>query len=82
MTDLLIRNVPATTLELLKARAQARGRSLQAEALETLVSHVKPSGAELVEWLETVRPKHLSAEQAAEIVEFATEAIRRDRDER
>ncbi len=82
MGDLLIRNVPAETLRILKERAQARGTSLQAEALSALVSNVKPSGARLVEWLETVRPKHLSPEQVREIVDFATESIRRDRDER
>jgi plasmid stability protein len=82
MGDLLIRNVPATTLEILKERARAHGSSLQAEALEALVTNVKPSGAELVQWLETVRPKHLSPEQVREIVDFATESIRRDRDER
>ncbi len=82
MADLLIRNVPAQTLQILKDRAQARGSTLQAEALEALVSHVKPSGAEFVAWLETVRPRNVDPERLRASAEAATAFIREDRDAR
>jgi plasmid stability protein len=78
MADLLIRNVPADTLAAIKERAKRRGRSVQAEALETLKVGAQPTGLGLVAWLKTIRPPN--ATQAD--VDAATAAIREDRDTR
>jgi plasmid stability protein len=78
MADLLIRNVPADTLAAIKERAKRRGRSMQAEALETLKLGAQPTGPGLVAWLKTIRPPN--ATQAD--VDAATAAIREDRDTR
>ncbi len=75
MSDLLIRNVPAATLEALKARAQRRGRSVQAEALELLDQVRLPAGTMLVDWLRKHRTGRVDAQAAIA-------AIREARDER
>jgi plasmid stability protein len=78
MTDLLIRNVPAQTLEAIKERAKQHGRSVQAEALEALKIGAQPTGIGLVAWLKTIRPPNVSQ---ADIDAF-TASIREDRDSR
>lgn len=75
VTDILIRNVPAKTLAVLKDRAHQRGRSVQAEALEALTIGTQATGQSLVAWLKTVRDGN--HDDAAGIA-----AIRADRDER
>jgi plasmid stability protein len=75
MADLLIRNVPATTLAVLKDRAKLRGRSVQAEALEALTAGARPTGKDLVAWLKTIRP-------AVGDPDAGIAAIREARDER
>ncbi len=75
MGDLLIRNVPRRTLDALKARAQRRGRSVQAEALELLEQAEQPAGAALVEWLKANRTPGVD-------VQAALRALREDRDSR
>jgi plasmid stability protein len=78
MADLLIRNVPAQTLEAIKERAKQHGRSVQAEALEALKIGAQPTGIGLVAWLKTVRPPNV---MQADIDAF-TASIREDRDSR
>jgi plasmid stability protein len=78
MADLLIRNVPAQTLDAIKERAKRHGRSVQAEALEALTVGAQPTGVGLVAWLKTVRPSN--ATQAD--VDAFTASIREDRDSR
>jgi plasmid stability protein len=73
--DLLIRKVPQRVLDVLKSRAKVRGRSLQTEALELLEQAARPTGAELVAWLETVRDPRIDGAAA-------TQAIREARDQR
>ena len=74
MGDLLIRNVPATTLDALKLRAQRGGRSVQAEALELLSKAAEPAGAVLADWLETnAQPMRID-------INAIVNAIREDRD--
>ncbi len=80
MPDILIRNVPEKTVQALKARAKSKGRSVQVEARDILMSAVDTSGAALVAWLETVRPKGIDPAILRETVDFATAAIREDRD--
>jgi plasmid stability protein len=75
MTDILIRNVPAKTLAILKDRAKQRGRSVQVEALEALTIGTQTTGQSLVSWLKTVRDETLDS--AAGIA-----AIREGRDTR
>jgi len=79
MADIRLRNVPKETIALLETRAARSGRSLNAEALEALQIGARPTGAELVAWLKTVRPpiSDVDAEAAAAAV---TKAIREDRD--
>ena len=79
VADLLVRNVPAETLAAIKERAQRRGRSVQAEALDILNLGVQPTGLGLVAWLKTVRPPNANAEADAAA---GTAAIREDRDKR
>jgi len=78
MADLLIRNVPAETLAAIKERAKHNGRSFQAEAVEALKLGARPTGADLVAWLKTIRPPN--ATQAD--VDAGTATIREDRDTR
>lgn len=78
MTDLLIRNVPAQTLDAIKARAKEHHRSVQAEALETLKRGAQPTGVGLVAWLKTVRPANATEADLAS----AIASIREDRDSR
>jgi plasmid stability protein len=80
MPDLLIRNVPEQTMRALKARAKDKGHSVQVEARDILMRSVDTSGAALVAWLETVRPKGIDPATLRETVAFATAAIREDRD--
>jgi len=75
MGDLLIRNVPAETLDSLKLRAKQHGRSLQAEALEALQKGAEPIGVGLVAWLRTIRNENID-------VDAGLRAIREARDER
>jgi plasmid stability protein len=78
VADLLIRNVPADTLAAIKERARRRGRSLQAEALETLKLGAQPTGPGLVAWLKTIRPPDATEAD----VDAGIAAIREDRDTR
>jgi plasmid stability protein len=78
MADLLIRNVPADTLAAIKERAKRRGRSVQAEALETLKLGAQPTGLGLVAWLKTIRPPDATEAD----VDAGIAAIRQDRDTR
>ena len=76
MADILIRNVPARTVERLKQRAKLRGRSLQAEALAALQADEPYSGNAFLAELARIREQHdirfdLSA---------ALDALREDRD--
>jgi plasmid stability protein len=81
MADLHIRNVPLATLDAIKERAARKGRSVQAEALETLERGAEPTGLGLVAWLKTVRPK-LTEAQARAASAAGRAAIRESRDER
>jgi plasmid stability protein len=74
MGDLLIRNVPATTLEALKVRARRGGRSVQAEALELLSKATEPAGAVLADWLEA------NAHPMSIDINAIVDSIREDRD--
>lgn len=78
MADLLVRNVPPSVMERLKAQAQRNGRSVQKEALAVL-----ESGTQLTmkEWLEEAAK--LRAEIAASGYSGdSTAMIREDRDSR
>ena len=55
MGDILIRNVPSTTVEKLKRRAKRHGRSLQAEVLALLQDEPSYSGDAFVDALEQLR---------------------------
>jgi len=46
----------------------------------TKAHNAKPSGAELIAWLKTVRPTNLTEVEIDEQVAFAVNAIREDRD--
>ncbi len=54
MADLLLRNVPPKTLDALRARALARNRIVEAEALEVLERGIDTTvGATLLSWAKT-----------------------------
>jgi plasmid stability protein len=73
--DIVIRNVPADTLEALRARAREHGRTIAAEALEILRVGVEPAGPSMLRWLRSVADSAI--DPAA-----ALAAIRAARDER
>lgn len=73
--DLLIRNIPAHVLDALRSRARERGRSVAAEALETLRLGVEPVGPSVLNWLRSVANPEIDADAAIA-------AIRTARDER
>jgi plasmid stability protein len=75
MSDLLIRNVPKTTLDGLKARARRHHRSLQAEALDLLERSALPAGDGMLEWLAQARKPGIP-------VEPGLAALRESREER
>jgi len=76
MADLLLRNIPAKTLDSLKARARNTKRSVQAEALELLERGVDTTlGSSVLAWARTVRDPAVDFEP---VVRF----VRQTRDER
>jgi len=78
MADLLVRNVPASVMERLKAQAQRNDRSVQKEAIAVLEAGVQPT---MAEWLE--RAAELRAQIAADGYSGdSTALIREDRDNR
>ncbi|MGB4581893.1 MAG: hypothetical protein WBI91_08530 [Coriobacteriia bacterium] len=78
MADLLVRNVPASVMERLKAQAQRNGRSVQKEALAIL-----DGGTQLTmeEWLEQAAA-HREQLRADGYTGDSTAMIREDRDTR
>jgi len=78
MADLLVRNVPPTLMERLKAQAQRNGRSVQKEALAVLEGGTKPT---MDEWLEEAAKLRAELE-ASGYTGDSTAMIREDRDSR
>jgi len=75
MTDVLIRNVPPSTVAELKRRAKRHGRSLQAEALAALEAGGRCTGDAFVSELEHLRSEgKLNFDAGA-----ALQALREDR---
>lgn len=78
MADLLVRNVPASVMERLKAQAARNDRSVQKEALAIIEAGTKPT---MAEWLEEAA--RLREQLAAEGYSGdSTAMIREDRDSR
>jgi plasmid stability protein len=57
MTDILVRNVDEDTARRLKAKAKAKGTSLNETAREALVAYVKPSKDEAWAAADAIRKK-------------------------
>jgi len=78
MADLLVRNVPASVMERLKAQAQRNDRSVQKEAIAILEAGTKPT---MAEWLERAAA-HREQLRADGYTGDSTAMIREDRDSR
>lgn len=74
MVDILVRNVDAETARRLKAKAKAKGASVNETAREALAAFVKPSRDELVKKLDYIR----SMSPCSNV--DSTNLIREDRD--
>jgi plasmid stability protein len=75
MTDYLLRDLDATLLEQLRAKAAAHGRSLQAEIKHVLKGSVRMSREESLEAMRRLADKH-AGHDYGDTVAF----IREDRD--
>jgi len=73
--DLLIRNVPAKTLEKLKRRAKRRGTSVQVEALGIIEAGARYSGEDFLEEVARLR----AGGKLSFDVSAALEALHEDR---
>ncbi|MRS12559.1 MAG: hypothetical protein EG823_05755 [Actinobacteria bacterium] len=78
MADLLVRNVPATLMERLKAQAQRNDRSAQKEALAVLESGTRLTKSE---WLKLADELREESKEWGPLAD-STELIREDRDTR
>ena len=76
MTDFLIRNIEPVLLEKLRSRAEAHGRSLQAEIHHILRRSVRLSREESIALLEQLR------DRLPHFDDDSTPLIREDRDSR
>jgi antitoxin FitA len=78
VATLHVRNVPDELYETLRARAEREGRSINAEAIALLDAALRPSAADLLEELRSLRARTTLPTGA-----FAPERIiREDRDAR
>lgn len=78
MPDLLIRNVPETTMQRLKAQAERNDRSVQKEALAVIEAGTQLT---MAEWLERAAV-HREQLRASGYTGDSTAMIREDRDTR
>ena len=78
MTDLLIRNVPGTTMQRLKAQAERNQRSVQKEALAVIEAGTQLTMAEWLEQAAQLRKELHAAGYSGN----STADIRADRDSR
>ena len=78
MADLLVRNVPDTLMQRLKAQAERNGRSMQKEALAVLEAGTQLT---MAEWLERAARTREASKSWGPMVD-STELIREDRDNR
>ncbi|MEX2034072.1 MAG: hypothetical protein WEA28_02645 [Xanthobacteraceae bacterium] len=74
MVDILVRNVDEVTARRLKAKAAAKGTSVNETAREALAAYVKPDKAEL--WAEADRLR----KKIGKVSGDSTKLIREDRD--
>ena len=77
MPDVLIRNIDKKTLNVLKEKASANNRSLQAELKQAIEEYAGPAHTEVVEMVREIQEKFL-----ADGKEFpdSTVEIRKDRE--
>ncbi len=80
MGQVLVRNLDDSVISALRSRASAKGFSLEAELREVLTAAARPSRAELIEELRTIRAMTPEAPKGTYML--AEDLIRQMRDER